>query len=310
MILVDDGSPDRCGKICDAWAKKDKRIKVIHKPHGGLSDARNAGIELAQGDWLSFADSDDWYAPDMLETLYTLAVENKADFACCNYVSVAEDGKQRKEIKSVTSGVVTQDQYWERLYSSNHWGYYNVIWNKLYKRKLFQTVRFPVGKINEDIYVMHYLVGGCEKIALTDRPEYYYRYRQSSIMGGKRTLGHLDGADAYLCRAEYFIEQKKWRFAEASLNAGKSRLFLDDYGDNGKNSPKYKALKKKVWVIYKQMFTHLSFRRRMSLLFYVAAEPLYAKLYTAGKCRKKHNLSIICLILLLTVFYASNQNSR
>lgn len=154
LILVDDGSPDRCGEICDEWAARDGRIKVVHKENGGLSEARNTGIERSTGQWLSFVDSDDLLERDMLQTLYTLAVSNDADIACCNYVQIEEENVQKK-VNSVKPGVLTPKQYWEQLFSSKNWAYYNVAWNKLYRRTLFDTVRYPAGKINEDIYVVH-----------------------------------------------------------------------------------------------------------------------------------------------------------
>ena len=127
LILVDDGSPDRCGEICDQWAEKDHRIRVIHKSNGGLSDARNAGISQAKGEWLSFVDSDDWIAEDMLETLYRLAIDHDAEISCSNFSRVVDDGKMERQTNYVQPGVLTPEEYWEQLFSAKDWAYYNVV---------------------------------------------------------------------------------------------------------------------------------------------------------------------------------------
>ena len=95
IILVDDGSPDRCPEICDEWAKKDSRIKVIHKKNGGLSDARNAGMKIASGDYIAFVDSDDWIAPEMYERLLMAIKNDNSDIAACAVKMVWEDGSSR-----------------------------------------------------------------------------------------------------------------------------------------------------------------------------------------------------------------------
>lgn len=148
LILVDDGSPDSCPEICDAYAQKDHRVRVIHQSNQGLSAARNAGINIARGEYLSFVDSDDYVAPDMLETLYALISKNEmeVDMALCQYTAVREDGAQAWKREDVTPGVCTPDQFWELYFATDSKMYYNVAWNKLYSRKLFDSCRYPVGK--------------------------------------------------------------------------------------------------------------------------------------------------------------------
>ena len=278
LILVDDGSPDRCGEICDQWAEKDHRIRVIHKSNGGLSDARNAGISQAKGEWLSFVDSDDWIAEDMLETLYRLAIDHDAEISCSNFSRVVDDGKMERQTNYVQPGVLTPEEYWEQLFSAKDWAYYNVVWNKLYRRELFETVQFPYGKINEDIYVMYDLISACKRVALTDKVGYYYRIRQNSIMGRQGSIRNLDGWDAYLGRAEKFIGQKEWKYAAACLNRAKSGLLLGDFGENGKKSSAYKAIKQKTWGVYRKMIPHMAIRQNIGILFFLMGEPLYNKL--------------------------------
>ena len=286
LILVDDGSPDQCGALCDEWAKADQRVQVIHKPNGGLSDARNAGIDRARGDWLCFVDSDDWIAEDMLETLHSLARENDAEMACCNFVQLGEDGVQVKELAQVRSGVCTQDDYWAQSFCANIKMYYNVVWNKLYKRSLFDRVRFPVGLINEDAYIMYDLVSQCGKIAITDKIGYYYLIRSNSIMRRTWSLKNLTSAEAYLTRTERFIELGKWRFAEETLAHAIHELLLNEYGEGGKKSAAYKAVKKRARSLYGRLFSHLSPKRKVSSLLFFLNEPLARaanKTISAGK---------------------------
>ena len=147
IILVDDGSPDNCGKICDEYAAKDSRIKVIHQPNGGLSAARNAGLDIATGDYIGFVDSDDYIAPDMYEKLYNALVKNDADMAICDYQRFGNELPYDE--MSLTTEVITGLQAMEKQNTVINCSFV-VAWSKLYKSFIFSNVRFPVGKINED----------------------------------------------------------------------------------------------------------------------------------------------------------------
>ncbi|KAA8999770.1 glycosyltransferase [Paenibacillus spiritus] len=180
LILVDDGSPDNCPAICDAYAERDSRIKALHKPNGGLSDARNFGLDIAVGRYIAFIDSDDWIAPDMLEQLHRAVTEQNADIAvCCHYSE--EDGRAERintfggdavlgNVEAVTEIILDQ-----RIKS--------YAWDKLFKRELFDGVRYPVGIDYEDILTVYQLFIKASRVALVDRPLYYYVKRGSSITG-------------------------------------------------------------------------------------------------------------------------------
>ena len=274
LLLVDDGSPDRCGAICDEWANKDKRISVIHKQNGGISDARNAGIEQAKGDYLCFIDSDDWIAPDMLKTLYDIATESRADLVCCNFLQVNEQGEQLRKPATVTPGVYTQDEFWTNRFNSDVKIYYDVAWNKLYRRSIFETLRYPVGKIHEDDQVLYEVVSQCNSIALTDKIGYYYVIRDNSIMRTKRSVRNLSAPDAFIHWAEMFVKNEKWFFAEEALLYAVHELLFCDFGKNGKRSKEYKAIKRRVRGLYHSMYGHLSTKRRVSLFLYLINEPI------------------------------------
>ena len=181
IILVDDGSPDSCPQICDEYARADDRVKVIHKPNGGLSSARNAGIDIATGKWIGFVDSDDFIAPNMYEKLYII-VEG-CDLAICNYSKVNEESALlNSDNAHMKDEVLTKV---EALYKATYPScmvYYITAWNKLYSSKLFADIRFPEGKLHEDEFIVHHIFDKCAKVATTSECLYMYRQRDGSIM--------------------------------------------------------------------------------------------------------------------------------
>lgn len=205
VILVDDGSPDNCGTICDEYAVKDRRIRVIHKENGGLSDARNAGIDGATGEYLMFVDSDDYIAPEMIEVLFTALKENDADMSLCSFACVDENGIEISE--SITQSpikreVVNGHELLKRMVEPFGW-YYVLAVIKLYKKDLFRNIRFPRGKIHEDEFIAHHVIGLCKKIACVS--EKYYKYVQNgvSITHNRNSLSELHVAEAHIDRASY-----------------------------------------------------------------------------------------------------------
>ena len=193
LILVDDGSPDACPQMCDAIAEQDSRVRVIHQKNGGLSAARNTGIEAARGNWLGFVDSDDFVAPDMYEKLYHAAVNADADCAVCSVQLTHEDGSRMDtppQWKVYGGGYTGEDVLKTITWQNN--APYLVAWNKLYRREVFRTLRYPVGRINEDVFVFAELFDTIKKVACVEQPLYFYRQRTGSIMQSKCTLRNLD----------------------------------------------------------------------------------------------------------------------
>lgn len=190
IILVDDGSPDRCPVICDEWAGKDSRIQVIHKKNGGLSDARNAGLKAASGNYVAFVDSDDYIHPQFVEILYYIMKQHNGDVAACEYKQVSEDSSpelvsdiccediQIKEISEVTPAAVGVQA-----------------WNKLYKKSLFDKIQFPVGKIHEDVGIWWEMAYYAERIVAIPEKLYFYCENPASIMRKSYTMKHMDLVD-------------------------------------------------------------------------------------------------------------------
>jgi glycosyltransferase involved in cell wall biosynthesis len=176
VILVDDGSPDNCGAICDEYAARDTRIKVIHKTNGGLSDARNAGLDIMAGDYVAFVDSDDWIEPSMYKRLLALLLRYDADLA---FGGVSDDLEQGEAITTVKQSNYGNTPFSEssvaamRRYFQGSWA----AWDKLYKAELFDTIRFPVGEINEDEAIVLHLLDRCKTVCYTNEIFYHYMRR-------------------------------------------------------------------------------------------------------------------------------------
>ncbi len=200
IILVDDGSPDNCGKICDEYAKKDSRIEVIHKINGGLSDARNVGINRANGRYIGFVDSDDYIKEDMYEKLINLIKEYNTDVSICNLYDVI-DGKEY--VRNKDNGIHEYsriDILKEILLDKNIQSY---AWNKLYKKELFDEIKYPIGKKYEDIGTTFYLFEKCNKIVVTSEPEYYYLKRADSLVNNVTESTILDYTEIIIQRYLY-----------------------------------------------------------------------------------------------------------
>ena len=213
IILVDDGSPDKCPDICDEYAKKDSRIKVIHKKNGGLSDARNAGIDICLGEKLCFIDSDDYVSPDFVNDMYEQMKKTGSDLVLCGFVRVFQDGTLG-ETETLKDGIITEEEYWNAMYGEAPVSYI-VAWNKLYDRKLFENVRYSKGRINEDEIILHRIISQCRRISAIRKRNYFYLIRKDSIMG-ERTNRFLtkDSFYGHLGRLKYFIKSERWKLAE------------------------------------------------------------------------------------------------
>lgn len=199
IILVDDGSPDNCPQICDEWAAKDSRIRVIHKENGGISDARNAGIEIANGDYIAFVDSDDWILPQMYETMLAALTRENADICACSILSCHPDRQIKWGCMEYTTG--GSEQVLSMLYKDT--AYPVSVWNKLYRRELWAETRFPKGKICEDAFTTYLLVDRAERIVQIPDALYYYRIRENSIMTSSFSAKRMDEEEAWRCNYQF-----------------------------------------------------------------------------------------------------------
>lgn len=192
--LVDDGSPDRCGKICDEYAEKDERIKVIHKENGGLSDARNVAIDRATGEWITFVDSDDYVAPDYVEQLYGLCDRHDCLMAVTD-LDIFPIGKepQLSTQRNCPDMKLTRDDALKYMFNQK---YFDVsACGKLYHRSLFSDIRFPKGMLFEDLLTTFRLMLLCQEgVAYSTKKMYYYMFRPGSIEGSQFSDKKMDSA--------------------------------------------------------------------------------------------------------------------
>ncbi len=193
IILVDDGSPDKCGEICDEFKEKDDRIKVIHKSNGGVSSARNAGLSMVSGEWIGWVDSDDVIEPDMFEQLYNNAMENSADISVCSRIECYKN-------KQVFRGwdklqVLDTNEALGLLFENDRMQ--NFLWDKLWRKELFEDVVFPEGRTYEDIAIMHRLFLRAKSVVVIPQALYYYVQHEGSIVADttlKNRINHFIAA--------------------------------------------------------------------------------------------------------------------
>lgn len=219
LILVDDGSPDACGKICDEYALQDKRIKVIHKKNGGLPEARNAGLEVATGDYIGFVDSDDRIAAEMYENLIATADETGADIAAGGLTLLNHQGEIiGKCPNSGTAKVYTRNAFLKNFYPKVWLEIWPTVTDKIFRRHLFSDIRFPIGKIHEDNYIQLSLYDKCNLIA-TDHQYgyYYYANRPDSITQTDYSAKNFSYIDWTLHHYDFFVKNKDKRQQDYAL---------------------------------------------------------------------------------------------
>ena len=209
LILVDDGSKDKSGQICDEYAVLDQRVKVIHKENGGLSDARNCGMDQAVGNYFMFVDSDDYIAPTMLEYLYKALMNKEADIAVCNFLYFFEEDRKRDFSTNIQSEVLSGAEIFYSRKNERVYGIWTVAWNKLYKRETLGNVRFRFGKYHEDEFWANDIYQMDIKVVTIPECLYYYRQRDNSIMGRKNIKRDFDILEALQERiAVYFMDER------------------------------------------------------------------------------------------------------
>lgn len=212
LILVDDGSPDNCGKICDEYAVADGRVKVIHQQNGGLSAARNAGIDWvfanSDSEYITFIDSDDWVDVDYIECL-SEGIGLGADVSCTSFARVYKTGKMDRGFPDRGWKIFAPEDYWVRVDSAK-----DVSVAKLYAKKLFAGIRFPVGKINEDMFTTYRVVFSAKKIACRDVSTYKYLKRDGSITTSAEYARNLTVVEGLEAQCEYFCKNCYSRAAD------------------------------------------------------------------------------------------------
>lgn len=210
VIMVDDGSPDRSGELCDRIAAEDPRFRVIHQPNGGVSAARNAALDAVRGEYIYFLDGDDLLLPETFEEMLALLTENDADFVTARLSYIDDDGnpiEKLNRLSPVKDEILTGGEYLRKLTKENS-QFYCTSTNKLFKAALFEGVRYPVGRVNEDEARIHEVVYRAKKIVSTGKAYYFYLKHSGSITTAPFTLRSLDRDEAFSDRLAFYSEKR------------------------------------------------------------------------------------------------------
>lgn len=285
VILVDDGSSDGSGKICDQFAERDDRIKVIHKKNGGMSDARNAGLDMATGEYIAFVDSDDWISSVMFERLYAALKKHGTELVVCEPIYAYETYIDEQQL-SGKSFELNKREAMELLIEDRK--FRSVVWNKLYAKRLWSDIRFPKGKHYEDVHIVYKIYDMCEKIAFLDQGLYYYFQRSQSIVHSANIESHMELVYAVEERAKFL--QLKYPDMLPRLSASVISAVLIVYREAGiyqikldKDTKKY--MRKKIDTYKnKDMFQYLSPRMKIEYILYLLTPDGLVK---ASKCTEK-----------------------
>lgn len=237
ILVIDDGSTDGSGKICDEYVEKDERIKVFHTENRGLSAARNLGLDEAHGDWISFVDSDDWVERDFCKIPYELAISHKADIVIFRFKSAS--GKERKW--SFSSGIKTKDEAIRLIHSEAS----VVVWNKMFQKRLFRNIRFPVGKLYEDNAVTHKLIHCANCIYYSDMI-LYNKLRRPGNITSSMTINKEE--ELFEMRMVRYQDLQNWGYKKEAEYVKQQAMFsyLKSIGKNGKHSVENIAYLKEV----------------------------------------------------------------
>lgn len=229
IILVDDGSPDNCPAMCDAWAKKDERIRVIHKENGGLSSARNAGIDESTGDCIFFLDSDDYIRNDCLDVMLSRLEKDESEMCISNVQMVDEEYSFIGTPEPKKDEIISKEKAFSRLGTSEG-EYYVISCAKLYKKFIFEEVRFPESKLHEDEFVYYKIIDKCNIISIVSDSLYFYLKHKGSITGciSKK---RLDAVEAFYYQALFFLETSNIRFIH-TIRKSAYMLVLDVLSHN------------------------------------------------------------------------------
>ena len=281
IILVDDGSPDNCPAMCDDWAAKDSRIRVIHKENGGLSSARNAGLEMATGAFLQFTDSDDWLEPEMIAYLVDLAEQNEADVVRCGYFESYETDEPDHP---VGESRCVQPDVADQIIDLMNDGYLSgVVWNKLYRRTVVGDVRYdPADGCSEDILYNFRVLSKTQKVIYGNKPLYHYAVRMDSI-----TSDEFKPAAFSIIRAKHIImeahkddEQVKPYCLKGYLNS--AMIVMNNMLSSGQCLEYYPGLRAEIlkykWTVWRSSLYGVRDKAKMLLL--ALSPTLYKKAVT------------------------------
>lgn len=278
LILVNDGSTDNSGNICDTYKSIDDRVRVIHKDNGGLSDTRNFGIKSATGEFLYFIDGDDFIHEDTLESMYNSIIKTNSDIAICNMIRYYGEKDTEKFYSPVGKIKVLDENYrFETLRQPS-------VCNKMFKSILFNNIKFPLKKYYEDTFVYHELLFKANRVVLTGKDSYYYRSRRGSIISGGYNKKYFDFIEAVYLRALFLDKNNVHNYAdEAYLHLYSS--LATAYKNIEANEDEVERLLKKSKLRYNEIFkriitdNHFSINQKIRFVILRYYPKLHCKIY-------------------------------
>ena len=274
IILVDDGSPDRCPYICDEYASQDSRVKVIHKENGGLSDARNVGMKIVSGEYVCFIDSDDWIELSMIETLYNLLIAHDCDISSGGIKMVWEDNRPFQVLYPFEGCHVLEDkEYALDCLMSNQY-LVPMVWNKLYKTEIIKDIDFPKGKNHEDEYWSWRVISNANKIVCLETPMYNYLQRSGSIMRGSN-FNPMFVLEAHCIRYEYITSHFPKLRDKCCINLLYICLFQAQRAKLVLNKNQYKYYYKQIRKIVKEHKPRTEYMKSLVLKRRVRISSIY-----------------------------------
>lgn len=246
IFLIEDGSPDNCGAICDSWAKKDDRIKVFHVDNGGSARARNIGLLHAKGKYVGFVDADDFLMPSMYEILYKLAINSSAEITECGYYKVTSDvmhnslnNLEGKTIRTFNTAEALLENVRDTVVQQ-------VVWNKLYLKRIIGNTFFTEGKYIDDEFWTYKIIGSAKKIVSTTEKLYCYRQQEASMMHQSFSLRRMDALEAKLQRLKYLEQRFPSIVSEAKCNLYFTCIYLQQMALKDVNKKEQIVMKKKI----------------------------------------------------------------
>ena len=282
LLLVDDGSPDNCPEICDRYALQDKRVRVFHKQNGGQSSARNLGLDHVKGDYIAFADGDDFVSPAFLERLYRRISDDGTDIAVCEYHKVNNAGLVNTRRKMIQSDrIINSDDLWN-WEATDYYMFSVALWNKLFKAEIWNDLRFRVGKYAEDSFAFTEYMKAVDSISILCEPLYYYYQRDNSEVH-TFSVKNLDSMEARLERAAFHISVSKLKLAgreiqkiPGSLLYAREKLGLTD----PQVKSRYKELDNNYRSLYSQADNKISCSKTaIKNAVFIFSEPLAFLIY-------------------------------
>ena len=288
LILVDDGSTDNSGKICDEYSEKDNRIRVIHKENEGVSSARNTGLDEALGEYIGFVDGDDCIAGDMYEMLYNDIVKNNADIAICGICNYFKGGRRTRQSNingfwKFNNVEALKEVLEDRLFSVNPV-------NKLYKKELFDNLRYPAGRIAEDAFLTPLLMIRAKKVVYNSKPKYICIHRGDSITTSYFKKSDFDVVDAYDKHLEIVRKFYPELESQAMFRHLWSYMYVFDKIIMSNDLSLQDEYNKVLLIIRKNTFKilsnkHFSLKRKLATIVLLFSPKAYEKLTVKNKGR-------------------------